>query len=142
MGWVNRFQAESMRALFDMSMIGFFPASKLPYVPALVLGAANDQLISPQEVVETACRLGVVAEVLPDTAHLMMLDTRWERARRTSGRLAAAGVCCNSGRQRINQTYWLAGRRTRSCRHSTSGWPAATFRLRASTNSASDKRFR
>ena len=80
MGWVNRFQAESMRALFDMSMIGFFPASKLPYVPALVLGAANDQLISPQEVVETACRLGVVAEVLPDTAHLMMLDTRWEMA--------------------------------------------------------------
>lgn len=47
-------------------------------MPALVLGAANDQLISPQEVVETACRLGVVAEVLPDTAHLMMLDTRWE----------------------------------------------------------------
>ena len=80
MGWVNRFQAESMRALFDMSMIGFFPASKLPYVPALVLGAANDQLISPQEVVETACRLGVVAEVLPDIAHLMMLDTRWEMA--------------------------------------------------------------
>lgn len=88
--WVRRFQPESMRAIFDLSMISLFPVSHLPAVPALVLGAANDQLIAPHEVVATACRLGVTAEILPDMAHLMMLDTHWEEAaKRLEGWLRA-----------------------------------------------------
>jgi alpha-beta hydrolase superfamily lysophospholipase len=79
-----------MRAIFDLSMISLFPVSHLPAVPALVLGAANDQLIAPHEVVATACRLGVTAEILPDMAHLMMLDTHWEEAaKRLEGWLRA-----------------------------------------------------
>ena len=88
--WVRRFQPESMRAIFDLAMISLFPVSHLPAVPALVLGAANDQLIAPHEVVATACRLGVTAEILPDMAHLMMLDTHWEEAaKRLEGWLRA-----------------------------------------------------
>ena len=56
-------------------MISLFPVSHLPAVPAWAAGAANDQPIALHEVVATACRLGVTAEILPDMAHLMMLDT-------------------------------------------------------------------
>ena len=37
--WVRRFQPESMRAIFDLSMISLFPVSHPPAVPALVPGA-------------------------------------------------------------------------------------------------------
>jgi hypothetical protein len=44
-------------------------------LPALVLGAAEDMLISPEDVVATAERLDVNAEILPHMGHMMMLDT-------------------------------------------------------------------
>ncbi|MNR48529.1 hypothetical protein D3C85_1677750 [compost metagenome] len=44
-----------------------------------MLGAAADQLISPQDVTETAARFGSTPEILPHIGHMMMLDNRWEQ---------------------------------------------------------------
>ena len=44
-----------------------------------MLGGADDQIISSQDVIATAELFNVSAEVMPNMAHLMMLDTGWER---------------------------------------------------------------
>ncbi|MGL6071779.1 MAG: hypothetical protein ACRC1E_11080, partial [Craterilacuibacter sp.] len=49
-------------------------------VPALVLGAGQDKIITPADIEATAARLGVKAEILPTLAHMMMLDAHWEDA--------------------------------------------------------------
>ena len=77
--WAARFQAESLRAIFELSMLGFFHAKPPVALPALVLGGADDQIISSQDVIATAELFNVSAEVMPNMAHLMMLDTGWER---------------------------------------------------------------
>lgn len=77
--WAARFQAESLRAIFELSMLGFFHAKPPAALPALVLGGAEDQIISPQDVITTAELFNVPAEIMPNMAHLMMLDTGWER---------------------------------------------------------------
>lgn len=76
---VRRCQLESQRAVMDMTLVNPLSIAPLKPLPALVLGAAEDMLISPQDVVATAERLDVSAEILPHMGHMMMLDTRWER---------------------------------------------------------------
>ncbi|MBN1137273.1 MAG: alpha/beta hydrolase, partial [Anaerolineae bacterium] len=46
--------------------------------PLLVLGAADDRLISPSEVEATAQAYGVRAEFFPNMAHDMMLEDGWQ----------------------------------------------------------------
>lgn len=58
---------------------GLFHAKPPAALPALVLGGAEDQIISPQDVITTAELFNVSAEIMPNMAHLMMLDTGWER---------------------------------------------------------------
>jgi len=72
-------QQESQRAVMDMTLVNPLAIRPIQPLPALVLGAAEDMLISPEDVVATAERLDVSAEILPHMGHMMMLDTRWER---------------------------------------------------------------
>ena len=76
---VEKCQLESQRAVMDMTLVNPLGIAAIPPLPALVLGAAEDMLISPQDVVATAERLDVHAEILPHMGHMMMLDTHWER---------------------------------------------------------------
>jgi len=72
-------QPESQRALMDMTLVNPLDM-RIPHkVPSLVLGAANDTLISPDDIVSLADQLDVSAEILPHMGHMMMLDTRWEQ---------------------------------------------------------------
>jgi len=75
----QRCQQESQRAVMDMTLVNPMSIRPILPLPALVLGAAEDMLIAPQDVVATAERLDVNAEILPHMGHMMMLDTRWER---------------------------------------------------------------
>lgn len=72
-------QQESQRAIMDMALVNPLFIRPLPRLPALVLGAADDRLISPSDVVATATRLDSSAEILPQMGHMMMLDERWEQ---------------------------------------------------------------
>lgn len=79
-------QQESQRAVMDMTLVNPLGIRAIAPLPTLVLGAADDALISPQDVVATAERLDVSAEILPHMGHMMMLDTHWEK---TASRLLA-----------------------------------------------------
>ncbi len=74
-----RMRHESQRALFDLSWPQHFWIERAK-VPLQVLGAQNDLFFLPPALEETARLHGVAAEIIPDLAHVMMLDTRWERA--------------------------------------------------------------
>ena len=47
-------------------------------LPVLVIGAADDRVVDAEGVAATAAHFGVSAVTLPQTAHDIMLDTRWE----------------------------------------------------------------
>jgi len=72
-----RMQDESYRAYVDM-MILDLPRPERVKTPLLVLGAANDTMISSGEVEATARAYGTQAEFLPDMAHDMMLEAGWQ----------------------------------------------------------------
>ena len=76
----RRAQPESQRAIMDMALVNPLFIRPLPPLPTLVLGAADDKLIAPADVVATATRLDSSAEVLPHMGHMMMLDRHWEQA--------------------------------------------------------------
>jgi hypothetical protein len=69
-------QDESMRAFLDMVCLAL-PRSKKVKTKMLVLGAADDNLIYPQEVISTAKAYNTEAEFLVGMGHAMMLDTGW-----------------------------------------------------------------
>jgi alpha-beta hydrolase superfamily lysophospholipase len=69
-------QDESYRAYLDMMGLSL-PRPERVRTPILVMGAADDRLISPSEVEATARAYQTQAEVLPDMAHDMMLEAGW-----------------------------------------------------------------
>ncbi len=75
--YFKRLQDESYRAYMDMMLLNL-PRLKLIDSPVLVLGAANDKAISPYEVEATAKAYGTQAEIFPDMAHNMMLESGWQ----------------------------------------------------------------
>jgi alpha-beta hydrolase superfamily lysophospholipase len=75
--YFSRLQDESYRASLDMMGLNL-PRPKRVKTPILVLGAADDRLISPGEVEATARAYHTQAEVLPDMAHDMMLEAGWQ----------------------------------------------------------------
>ena len=78
--WLGRFQPESMRAVFDMMLVGILSLPPMhDRLPALVMGGADDRIIGSTDLLATATHFGVAAEILPGTGHMLMLDTR-ERA--------------------------------------------------------------
>ena len=77
--YASKLQDESYRAYLDMMGLSL-PRPKRVTMPLLVLGAANDTIISPGEVEATARAYGTQAELLADMAHDMMLDAGWQAA--------------------------------------------------------------
>jgi pimeloyl-ACP methyl ester carboxylesterase len=73
-----RLQPESVRIAFDTTFLRM-PKPK-PGPPILLLAGANDQVFDLEEMTQTAQAWQAELEVLPNTAHDMMLDTRWEAA--------------------------------------------------------------
>lgn len=75
-----RMQAESRRALMDMTLWGLPQLWRLNVPQALVLAAARDALISPAQTESAARLLGAEYRLVDGLGHAMMLDARWERA--------------------------------------------------------------
>jgi len=69
-------QDESYRAYLDMMGLSL-PRPERVRTPMLVMGAADDCLVSPSEVETTARAYQTQAEVLPCMAHDMMLEAGW-----------------------------------------------------------------
>jgi pimeloyl-ACP methyl ester carboxylesterase len=61
---------------------GMRPFAPMPWLspPVVVLGGAADRFIPVDEVWRTAAYFGTRPVILPDVAHTLMLDTRWEKA--------------------------------------------------------------
>ncbi|MEJ2309307.1 MAG: alpha/beta fold hydrolase [Gammaproteobacteria bacterium] len=74
--YFSRLQDESYRSYLDMMALNL-PRPERVQTPLLVLGAADDCLISPAEVDATARAYGTRAEVFPGMAHDMMLEAGW-----------------------------------------------------------------
>lgn len=74
--YTERLQDESYRAYVDMLGLNL-PRLKRIDIPLLVLGAENDMLISPKEVMATGRRYGVKAELFAGT-HNMMVEANWQ----------------------------------------------------------------
>lgn len=90
--YFSRMGNESRRATLDMFGLGVIDPARVPRMPMLVLGAAQDILIPPAFVRATARSYGTEAEIFPDMAHGMMLERGWEAvARRIHDWLAAEG---------------------------------------------------
>jgi alpha-beta hydrolase superfamily lysophospholipase len=75
--YFSRLQDESYRVYLDMLGLSL-PRSQRIKTPLLVLGAANDTVISLDEVEATARAYGTRAEVFPNMAHDMMLESGWQ----------------------------------------------------------------
>ena len=73
-------QAESMRALWDLSVLGWMPQAPLHKQPALVLAGACDALFSAADARACATRLHTHVTTLPRLGHAMMLDAGWQSA--------------------------------------------------------------
>ncbi|NWF69829.1 MAG: alpha/beta fold hydrolase [Chloroflexi bacterium] len=70
---------ESWRMAFDVLLLNL-PRPKKIMTPLLVVAAANDQVFMPWEEKRTAQAYHTEALMLPDTAHDVMLETRWQAA--------------------------------------------------------------
>ena len=75
--YCSRLQDESYRAYLDMMGLDL-PRPERVRVPILVMGAADDRLITPAEVEATARAYQTQAELLPGMAHDMMLEAEWQ----------------------------------------------------------------
>jgi len=72
-------QDESYAAFLDMLMLDLPSAGRVKTrTPMLVQGAAQDALFYPAQVEATAQAHNTRADILPDTAHVIMLEPRWE----------------------------------------------------------------
>ena len=73
-----RLQPESFRMVLETLLLNLPRPDKVK-TPLLVLGAANDRVISVAEEQATAHAYGTEAEIFPDMAHDMMLEPDWQR---------------------------------------------------------------
>ena len=70
-------QMESQRAALDMTLTTALFARRLP-CPALSIVGCSDLVVSRLEAECGGLLLGVNTLALPDVAHMLMLDTRWQ----------------------------------------------------------------
>lgn len=75
--YAARLQDESFRAYID-AMILNLPRPKRVNTPLLVLGASDDAFFSPSEVKRTGRAYHTQAEIFPNMAHNMMLESGWQ----------------------------------------------------------------
>ncbi|MBX3650982.1 MAG: alpha/beta hydrolase [Burkholderiales bacterium] len=76
---LRRMRNESQRALFDLGWPQQ-PWIEPAEIPVKVFAAADDRLFPPPALEETAQWHRGGMEILPGTAHAMMLDVRWREA--------------------------------------------------------------
>ncbi len=69
---------ESFRALLDMLLLDLPKPRRVPKLPALVLGAADDHVFTPREVQATARSYGADSKIFAGMAHDMMLEAGWQ----------------------------------------------------------------
>lgn len=76
---------EYWRQMQDDSFLGFLdmvaldlPKPPMRPTPVLVLGAARDNMLTPNEIEATARAYDTQAEIIPGVAHNMMLELRWQ----------------------------------------------------------------
>jgi pimeloyl-ACP methyl ester carboxylesterase len=75
--YFSRLQDESYRAYLDMMGLSL-PRSSQVKSPILVMGAADDCIISQKEIETTARTYRTQAVVFPGMAHDMMLEAKWQ----------------------------------------------------------------
>ncbi len=78
--YARNFQAESHRALWDMTVADLPKLWRINAPPMLVLGAADDALFSTAMVEATAQSYAAELEIFPGMAHGMMLERDWQLA--------------------------------------------------------------
>ncbi|MBL8669133.1 MAG: alpha/beta fold hydrolase [Alphaproteobacteria bacterium] len=78
--YFSRFQAESQRAILDMTWLDLPLCSRIKGTPMLVAGARRDAFFPPDMATRTAEAYGVQPLLLDDLAHAVMLEPRWQRA--------------------------------------------------------------
>ena len=74
----RHFNAESPRALFDLSLRLHWALPQRDHRPLFVLGAAGDRICTPDDVRATARHHNVSAVIVPGLAHMLMLEPDWE----------------------------------------------------------------
>ncbi|MEP6678810.1 MAG: alpha/beta fold hydrolase [Betaproteobacteria bacterium] len=72
--------AESPRALFDLSLRLHWALPTSNSRPLLVLGAEGDRISTPDDVRATARHHGVTPVLVPGLAHMLMLERKWKAA--------------------------------------------------------------
>ena len=72
--------AESPRALFDLSLRLHWALPAVDSRPVFVMGAEGDRISVPDDVRATARHHGVKATVVPGLAHMLMLERKWKVA--------------------------------------------------------------
>lgn len=75
-----RMQAESQRAVFDLSWPQHFFIGHAEGVPILVMGGEKDAFFPPSMIESTARIYGVIPETFPEMGHAMMLEPDWQLA--------------------------------------------------------------
>jgi non-heme chloroperoxidase len=70
--------AESPRAILDLSLRLHWRLPDADPPPMFVLGAHGDRICRPEDVVATARHHGVTATLLPGLAHMLMLEPGWD----------------------------------------------------------------
>ena len=73
----RQMQDDSFLGFLDMVALDLPTPPKRP-PPMLVLGAARDNMLTPSEIEATARAYDAEAEIIPDVAHNMMLEARWQ----------------------------------------------------------------
>jgi len=67
---------ESFRMFMDLLGLNLANPKRIK-TPLLILGAENDNAISPDQVHATARGYGLQAQIFPNMAHDMMLESNW-----------------------------------------------------------------
>jgi pimeloyl-ACP methyl ester carboxylesterase len=73
----RHFNAESPRALFDLSLRLHWALPTRNHRPLFVLGVEGDRICTPEEVRATARHHNVAPVILPGLAHMLMLEPGW-----------------------------------------------------------------
>jgi pimeloyl-ACP methyl ester carboxylesterase len=74
------FQAESSRAVTELTLLGLRAPRRLPRIPALVLGGERDAVFPASLLCFAAARWNAKLVEIPRAGHTVMLDVHWEKA--------------------------------------------------------------
>lgn len=77
------FQAESRRAILDLTLLAMRMGRRRPSLPVLVVGGEADAVFQPGLLNFTATRWQAEVAVIPRAGHTLMLDAHWQAAAET-----------------------------------------------------------